>query len=408
MLSKSDFSLAEAERLLAPLGVSAAYLSPTPTALEKSIIDAIDPIRALLKRSGIHDFDLQRQGKGNRVELPIRVFAHGSSLERTVSLYRPSTKRGDPRIWISRLGRVVSPHNLLALAVVGRELCALCMSDPQTRRQLSDPGSELYRFLSTSAAEHEAEARQVVAALVEIARRGWLPATHRGDTAVGMTLERSLGIRPNSSRAPDFLGFELKAKVLKEGESEPSDSLTRQTLFACVPDWDISQFKSSRDFIRAVGYNDPTGRARRLLRCTVRSLRPNPQGLVFSVDDTHGHLVEYRRVTGVLREALRWRGDRLEQRLAAKHARTAWVYARETSLGGHRHFRFAKAMISSGPRAGAFLNLIHAGVVTMDHLGKEDSAGRVSERGPLFKIMARDLGLVFPRRQFVNLTDSAA
>ena len=39
--------------------------------------------------------------------------------------------------------------------------------------------------------------------------------------------------------------------------------------------------------------------------------------------------------------------------------------------------------------------LIAEGVITMDHLIKRDAKGRVSEKGPLFKIFPQDLDRLF-------------
>jgi hypothetical protein len=406
MLSRSDFQIAEAERLLGPLGISAAYLAPTSTALEKSIIDAIEPVRSLLRREGLHDFSLQGQGTDERVSLPIRLFAGGADFRSSMSLYRPVTKAGDPRLWISDLRKRIRPRNLLALAVIDGTLVAICLSHAATREQMLDQTSELGAMLTGAGKSSEAAVQQVLAELKAVASTGWVRTTHHGDTAVGMTLERCLGVAPNSTPSPDFLGFELKAKVLKPNETDPEDSATRQTLFACVPDWQLSQIKSSEALLDAHGYPDKKAIAERRLNCTVSALKPNRQGLVFSIDHGHGHLVEYCEREGSRREVVRWRGERLEQRLATKHAKTAWVYARETTLGGHRHFRFTKAMISSGPRAGAFLNLIEGGAISMDHLSKRMHDGTMKERGPLFKMKASDFGLLFPvRRKFLLSTE---
>ncbi|WP_425466131.1 MvaI/BcnI family restriction endonuclease [Ostreiculturibacter nitratireducens] len=40
--------------------------------------------------------------------------------------------------------------------------------------------------------------------------------------------------------------------------------------------------------------------------------------------------------------------------------------------------------------------LLEQGEITMDHLLKRTPKGRVSEKGPLFKINAGSLGLLFP------------
>jgi len=403
MLSRSDFEIAEAERLLVPLGVTAAYLAPTATALKKSIIDAIEPVRSLLRRDGIHDFGEQAQGTQHKVNLPILLFAGGRSHRSEISLYRPATGDGDPRLWISDLKKRIQPRNLLALVVIDASLVLICMSHPTTREQIRDESSELGAMLAGAGKSADAVLQRMLRELRVVGEAGWMRATHNGDTAVGMTLESFLGVPPNSARSPDFLGFELKAKVLKPDEAEPKDSTTRQTLFACVPDWDLSKVTSSKALLDAYGYPDQEGTYSRRLNCTVSALKPNSQGLVFAIDHSHGHLVEYCERDGDRQEVVRWRGERLEQRLAKKHAQTAWVYARETTLGGHRHFRFTKAMISSAPREGAFLNLVEGGVLSMDHLSSRLHSGQVREKGPLFKMKAADLGLLFPIRHHFSL-----
>ncbi|WP_419179400.1 MvaI/BcnI family restriction endonuclease [Providencia stuartii] len=41
--------------------------------------------------------------------------------------------------------------------------------------------------------------------------------------------------------------------------------------------------------------------------------------------------------------------------------------------------------------------LLESGTITMDHLIKRSAKnGRVTEKGPLFKINSRDLSLIFP------------
>ena len=71
-----------------------------------------------------------------------------------------------------------------------------------------------------------------------------------GDTAVGRSIETGLGISINSSRNPDFKGIEIKS-----GRSAIVASReNRATLFACVPDWDLSALKSSRQIMEKFGY----------------------------------------------------------------------------------------------------------------------------------------------------------
>lgn len=57
MLSMSDTPIADVLRYFADRGIGAAFLVPTPTGYEKSIMDAIAPFRSFLQDAGIHDKD---------------------------------------------------------------------------------------------------------------------------------------------------------------------------------------------------------------------------------------------------------------------------------------------------------------------------------------------------------------
>ena len=78
---------------------------------------------------------------------------------------------------------------------------------------------------------------------------GLLPQ-FRSPTAIGRSLENALGIEMNSSQLPDFKGIEIKAfrELLNNSKG------TRVTLFACVPDWNLSFLKGSKDILEAFGY----------------------------------------------------------------------------------------------------------------------------------------------------------
>ena len=409
MLSAADTSLKIAEQFFAPFGISPAYISPTQTGLRKSIMDATESIRSMLRRAGLHDFDKQPQGQDHKKVLRIELHHDGGVVVTTASLYRPETKSGDPRIWISLLGRYVKAGNLIALIPLQDGLRALVISSKRLQAHLSDPTSPLHQELlaNSPGAKSSEAATELLRDLQSVAGSGWLPAVRHGDTAVGMTLERALGIAPNARSEPDYKGFEIKAKVLRIGVNAPEDSTTRQTLFACVPDWDISPFGSSRAILVECGIPDQeTGRSRRRLYCETSSKRPNSQGLQLRVDHSAGQLVEFRTAKVGDLEIARWRRERLEEKLNLKHAQTAWVYARERMSGGHREFRYFHANLTAAPRSASFLNLLDSGVISVDHLIKETLQGRVSEKGPLFRMHASDFGLLFPYRRSVSLTAS--
>lgn len=405
MLSKADCSIEDSERLLAPLGVTASYLAPTPTALKKSIIDATEGVRSCLKREGIHDFDMQSKGQAHKCLVDSEVFSRGSHRRVKMSLYRPETKDGDPRLWISRLAEIVEPHSLLALIPADRSVLVLNMSDAATRADLVRPQSELRIRLERLGQTALQSGTQVLDALRDIAAKGWIKAVRTGSTSVGMTLERELGVVPNSAQAPDFLDFEVKAKVVSGSTPFKAKISTRHTLFAKVPDWDISVAKSSKEIVVRHGYAGSSPAIRRRLYCTVSARHANSQNLQFSFDERTGQLVEYC-TTGPHQDAeiARWRRTSLESKLDEKHKQTAWVFANERGSGANREFQFVSARITWKPRTPALLTLLQAGVVTMDHLIKETVTGTVTEKGPLFKINPSDFGLLFPNSRNESLT----
>ena len=63
MLAMADTNIGQFLPVFAELGISVAFLVPTPTGYEKSIMDATIPVRQLLREANIHDYDQQKQGE---------------------------------------------------------------------------------------------------------------------------------------------------------------------------------------------------------------------------------------------------------------------------------------------------------------------------------------------------------
>lgn len=117
MLEKSDFPVAIALEALGRVGVEAALLVPTPTGLEKSIFDATDGLREYLAACRYHDYKQQPQGPEAKVQREAFLVKANKIEPTTVSMYRPNTKNGDPRIW---LGHAIREYAGLSISI---ELC---------------------------------------------------------------------------------------------------------------------------------------------------------------------------------------------------------------------------------------------------------------------------------------------
>jgi hypothetical protein len=131
MLSKSDTSIDLIESDLISRGVETAFLVPTEVGLKKSILDAHLELKKFLSDNNLHDFEAQAKGSANKKVLPVNLIEKDSIKRSSVSLYRPDTKGGDPRLWISGLAKYAKPYNLLAIFLKGEELYIANASDKE-------------------------------------------------------------------------------------------------------------------------------------------------------------------------------------------------------------------------------------------------------------------------------------
>lgn len=229
---------------------------------------------------------------------------------------------------------------------------------------------------------------EVAEALADIARRGPVPSTGKGDMAVGKTLLDLLGVSQATNRKPTFKGFVLTAR--RSGKAEGN----RVNLFAMVPDWKISACKSSQEIVDEYGYDRDGGRK---LYVSVRARRPNPQGLYLELDRASGLLRE-RHVhpdTDAPAEVAAWRLDALKARLAQRHPASAWITANVERRAGEEYFHYRYVQFTDEPRVDRLPDLIEQGTVTMDHLIFSGD-GRTVEKGPLFKISPDNVRALFP------------
>lgn len=373
-------------RHLNSAGIDCALIYLTRTGLKKSILDATSPLRNLLSSGAVHEFIDQPQGPEHKVIHRALAFDQdGQSALVDVSLYRPNTKSGDPRIWPSRLGRCASPKDVLAFFVSDRQLhfVNLTKQDPAA---FQDQASDLHGVVREIGARQFSVANELLYELQKLASKGPLEAVCTGDTAIGRTLENALGIDMNSSKDPDYKGIELKAKRTK--------SFTRSFLFAQVADWSRSHLWSSRRILEVHGSDKPDKTRR--LNCTVRASLPNKQGLMLLLDYHEECLREVHVTRSGERPVCIWALSKLHKRLQRKHGETFWISAIETTDSqGTVFFELQSVIHTKRPSNSQFDRLVETGQITLDHAIKRDIAGRVKERGPLFKISRRALPELF-------------
>jgi MvaI/BcnI restriction endonuclease family len=379
-------------KLLTENSVELTLIEPTETGLIKSIMDATGSVRSYLKAKNIHDFEIQKQGQESKVLLNSFLIKNTEFISSIASLYRPNTKKGDPRIWFKGLGLYSKPNDILGIIEFQNTLYVLNISQIDLEYLLSDNVANPLKDLISEIKHTSNEiADELLNLLNKIAKRGLVPAMLNADTAIGRTLETLLGIDINSSKKPDYKGIELKAYRDKRGN--------RKNLFAQVPEWNLSKFKSSGEILNNFGYSRGDDFK---LYCTVSSIVRNSQGLMLKLDSNTRQLLENSDKSSI-GDFVVWGLETLHKRLLEKHNETFWIAADSKIVDGKEFFQYKKVEHTKKPIVSQFDILLEQGIITLDHLIKRKVTGSVVEKGPIFKIKPNALDLLFPPSQSYNL-----
>lgn len=395
MRTLSDIELRRI-KLLTENSVEFTLIEPTGTALKKSIMDATGSVRLYLKKQNVHDYEFQGKGASqNGVSINSKIILSNSLIDTTTSLYRPETKDGDPRIWVYKLKPYASPNDILAIIHFDNLLYIANVTQLDFESliggTLNNPLKELVKEINSDSNE---VANELLGLLKEIASRGYVPAMLQADTAIGRTLETLLGIDINSSKSPDYKGIELKSYRDERGN--------RKTLFAQVPDWSASKFKSSTEILNEFGYQRED---QFKLYCTVSAITRNSQGLKLNMNTDSRYLFE-NSDKGTIGDFVAWSIETLHNRLLEKHSETFWIAADSRIIDGIEHFQYKKVEHTKKPIVSQFDLLVEQGIITLDHLIKRNRSGRGDEKGPFFKIRPNALNLLFPPSEIYELLNA--
>ncbi|MDE9543706.1 MvaI/BcnI family restriction endonuclease [Xenorhabdus bovienii] len=377
------------KKVLTQLAIEFSIFEPTKTGLKKSILDATQVVRTHFEITNFHHYDPQGQGANEHGIKKISFLLTPEKQTQTkVSLYRPKTKKGDPRMWFSGLPSFASAGDQVAIIIHNDCAYLIDLSSINLTSELESTISQIKRFIDNYLSENNAIANELLNKLRELAKTP-IRATHVGDTAVGMAIENALGIHANSSKLPDYKGIELK--------SGRNAEKNRTTIFAQVAEWEISSYKKSADILDRFGYFREDDFK---LYCTINSRKPNSQGLIFKVEEDvlQEWYAEHKNNGYDYKEHVAsWSGKLLRKRLKEKHSETFWIKAESCFIDGIEYFQLISVIHTKAPLLNQLMPLIENGLITMDHLIKRSAKnGRVSEKGPLFKISPRDLDLIFP------------
>lgn len=401
MLSASDTPIAQFIPYFADIGINVAFFVPTETGYKKSIMDATASVRALLLDENIHDYESQQQGPLNKVLLPAHFVFPDKVINSTASLYRPITKKGDPRIWFKDLRKYCLPYNLLALVVILKDIYVVNLSNKAIRDSFLSR-SDVYQLLYASQRALLAVAEELLGKLHNIHAMGYLPSITKGDPGVGDTLEHALGIQRNNSKLPDYKGIELKTwRGIKDGKKKDN----RSTLFTKVPDGGLSY----REILEKYGkIQIPKGKDKPRLQLyeTFRATRVNAYDLILDLDSNNDQLL----IDHVNPDSLKktyvssWLMRNLRTALLQKHHETFWIGASSIVHNGIEMFRYDRVTHTKKPNVSLLEPLLENGTITVDlaaHIDLENHKYR--DHGVLFKIKHDDLHLLLGSIDIYNL-----
>lgn len=384
MRKLSDIELKKIE-LLTKHSISFTIIEPTETWIHKSIMDATWPVRNYLIDENIHNYELQDQWPQGKIMIDSLLLNDEECMPSQASLYRPLTKAGDPRIWFYWLKKFVKPNDILGIIAFRWSLIVLNLTQVNLSGLLYwDHENILKEIVNDIALKSNGTVIELLQKLEDIKKLWPVPSIVNGDTSVGRTLETLLWIDINSSKKPDYKGIELKSFREKKWN--------RKTLFAQVPNWKQSKFKSSAEILDSFWYERWDNFR---LYCTVSSVTINSQWLSLEVDHNSSMLLEKSNDQKVWNFVV-WTLDTLHSRLLEKHNETFWITAESLMIEGKEHFLYKSVEHTKNPIVSQFDILLERWIITVDHLIKRDSNNKVKEKGPLFKIKPNFLNLLFP------------
>lgn len=367
--------------------VSLVPVRLTETMLKKSIIDAREAIRDGFRRTGLVDYGVIPQGKDGKLQLLLYFLADGRTEQRVASFYRPSTKDGDPRIWIEKLAAIARPNDLLLFGFEGGTAVAILLS-PGRLKKVASEAERVFPNRFEERGQIEAVVRRLHEKLKPLAGR-WVRTMKAGPTGVGYTIESLLGISANSSQLADVDGVELKS--YRRGAVSGPGKLV--TLFSKTPNW-INGGKGAQ-LLRDYGYTDENGRLS--LYCTIMKKR-NTLGFSLRSEAEEARML----VQNSGKSVLAYTFAILEKRLKEKHPATIFVQAESRGTGANEEFRYSEVTYCRQPAFPNFLDLVADDRIGLDLTLHLKPNGKARDHGYLWRVREASIPSLFAYRRVLS------
>ncbi len=353
-------------KFLTQKSIEFTLVQATTTGLKKGILDATEPMRQYFKDQGLHDYDLQSQGPENKKLVASIILDETKQYPTQTSLYRPVTKKGDPRLWPYKLKDHCTPDNIFVMIYLDEKLYIINATSVDIAKAYQSPIITPIKDFINAANRKAMSISTELTALMRDMAQDWHLADVTADTGIGRSIETLLGIEMNSSKLPDYKGIELKSYR----EKRPS---VRGTLFTQVPNWKLSHLKSAREVVQKYGYISD---GKLTYQSTLRSPAPNPQNLALTLYQSEQLLaIEEKREkmskNGIISypkvaDVAVWQLGTLHNRLLEKHHETFWIEVESKIENSQEFFRPVKVEHTKNPIISQFDNLIDVGYITIN------------------------------------------
>ena len=375
------------------LGVRYTTFQTYWTSLDKGYFDAIAPIRAFFIEEGIHDYANQGQGQINK-EYRDAFLLNGTDdpIAAKASLYRPTTKKGDPRLLFSKLHKYTNPDDIFALFHIGEVLYIINVTQTDVEAFFNaSQGNSIKDVLTELYNKNTEISKELLDKFRRLYDNGhWYLSEVQDDTGIGRAVETLLGIPMNNRAEADYKGIELKSKRLQRSSG-------KNGLFSKVPDWEKSSYKNGKEIVERYGYMSDNVKT---LQVTVQANKPNAQSLYLDITRNDEVLEMLGKKEITIDHVVEWQLITLHECLRNKHKETFWVSVDNQIIDGNEHFRYSYIEHTRNPNIAEFDNLVMQQLITLELL-----LCRPSGRGDTwnFKIKDNAMPVLFPESQLYKL-----
>mgnify|MGYP006196339501 CR=1 FL=1 len=216
--------------------------------------------------------------------------------------------------------------------------------------------------------------------LSNLSKLGPILTAKGGSNAVGKLMQEILKIKHSTSKRNSIYNYTITAT------SSKLNSSGRTNIFACVPNWESSPFKSSKEIVENFGRENLSRGYSKCLFCSVTAEGPNGFGLVLKIDHNKPSIEEWYVSKKEEYLVASWSISKLMEKLDSIK-KTAIVTALTINIGDKKAFHYLYVDLLEKPNFKNFLELIENGSITIDHcISIKAGQNSAREQGPLFKV----------------------